>query len=298
MSINLLEKLPGAGNQARQLEIRQLRTASRIWAVVAGLILVASVVVPSLLNPGSSEATGVGVADVGSGLVLAGPFLCALFCALTGFSLTVRLSGGLAGLAFQVLALAAGIGIAGYPEPLTVDWVATIPLLFFAICLPFLLARFLFGWQIHFSQFFPALQPPRISVGGLMIFTAAFAFCAAALSSSQSGLVENAILVALGGIGAGMVLVVSAVLMVMRSSRCRVGFAVSSILSFPLAVTVLWASGREIEHCLPPATSLTIACVTINICLVAARRAGGRILDHSRRDQQGPGLTRSLDRSV
>lgn len=298
MSINLLNNLPGPENEGRQQAIGQSRTARRIWFVVAGLILLASFIVPSMLEPGSTAEPGVGLIDVGVGLILAGPFLCALYCALMEFTLAARLSGGLAGFTFQVLALAAGVGFAGYPEPLSMDWLAAVPCLFLAVCLPFLLARLLFGWQIRFPRFFPGQPPPRVSTAGLMIFTAAFAFCVAALSSSEIWLVEDAILVSLGGIGGGMALVIPVVLVVMRPARYGVGFSVSSLVPFPIAVALLAALGWELERCLSAAATLSVGLVTINICLVAARLAGGRLQTNSDLEQENRGSPRSGERPV
>ncbi len=182
--INLLENLQSAESHQ---ERRQARNAQRIWIAVFCGIVFAGVSTRILMDwTGNPRHPFAPIVFVNFGLLVAGPFICAMFLTLPALTIGARITGSL--VAVVILVFAGVIGNAresDFYELFDFQDLVVGPIWLIGLCLPFGIMRSVMGWQIWVPYYDQPNDRPRLTIAGMMVVTALVAISMSVLRFGQ-----------------------------------------------------------------------------------------------------------------
>ena len=287
--LNLLDQMAAENEQAKKDSLRAVRLVSTVIAQS----IVALIAIPTLISMNSSNVIWPLISTVpfielfyylSLASALAAPVIVAIFFSLNAFEIHVRIVAMLGAITFCLAFLGFGLMIQDTNAPLDNILGAALPAmptLLFGLCFPFVLMRYLMGWQIVFKGLHETAERQKITVAGLMIFTAVFAFCIAPLRILEEP--ARPAYLALVFCGFELAVLVPFVLFVMRTDRILSNLVTFCLLVFFVVLVSLQFYGPESKGL--GSFNIALGCtyffVTIGLGLLACRFAGGKLVVHA-----------------
>ncbi len=230
--------------------------------------------------PGSMAPIGAGLL----GIVLASLVFPAIFFSLLDAPLGVRFAG-LCSTVACVLAittvgvLGGGIGRMAFDELARIFGPA-IPGIVISAALPFVLVRYLLGWQLVLHSWHPVVKRQNVSIAGLLISMAVVALCVTCLTRSTDPGAANATCAIVAGIG--LIFLLPLTYLVMRTRRYWMWYLafclIVLLVGFLVSLNVYLFTGNPMEIVPFLSVMLATGVAWLGLGLVALRLLGASMV--------------------
>lgn len=280
--LNLLDKLPSSGKQRGEVAGRRLLLAV---AIVGGL----SCVLVWLMMRAVPFGTPSILLGVLLGVFLAAPFLPCILLSLLEAPLGVRAAGIACTLMLFAAATFVGLLISGTSlrsiEELARYVLPAAPAVVGSMLLPFLMVRYLFGWQIVMRNWNKSAERQNVSVAGLMLATMYVGVCVVMLMRSPAPVYSGAVCAWI--VGVGIILLTPYVYLTVRGRMYWIHLltfcfiAVGAGVAYGAVAVLVYRVAFSIDFFILPVVVFSAGTSWLGLGFIAVRFLGGELVLNS-----------------